>query len=31
MGPASPAITTGYLGKYATMATSADRGAVLEW
>jgi len=29
--PRPPAITTGYLGKYATMATSADRGAVLEW
>jgi dihydroxy-acid dehydratase len=29
--PRKPAITTGYLGKYASMATSADRGAVLEW
>ena len=26
-----PRITTGYLGKYATMATSADTGAILKW
>jgi dihydroxy-acid dehydratase len=26
-----PRITTGYLAKYATMATSADTGAVLKW
>lgn len=29
--PQPPRITTGYLGKYATMATSADTGAVLKW
>ena len=29
--PHPPRITTGYLGKYATMATSADTGAVLKW
>ena len=26
-----PRFKTGYLAKYAAMATSADRGAVLEW
>jgi dihydroxy-acid dehydratase len=26
-----PRITKGYLAKYATMATSADTGAVLKW
>jgi dihydroxy-acid dehydratase len=26
-----PRITTGWLGRYATMATSADTGAVLKW
>jgi dihydroxy-acid dehydratase len=26
-----PKITEGYLAKYATMATSADTGAVLKW
>ena len=26
-----PRITTGYLAKYATMATSADTGAILNW
>ena len=29
--PHPPRITTGYLGKYATMATSADTGAILKW
>jgi dihydroxy-acid dehydratase len=29
--PRPPRITTGYLAKYATMATSADTGAVLKW
>jgi dihydroxy-acid dehydratase len=29
--PREPSITHGYLGKYATMATSADTGAVLKW
>jgi dihydroxy-acid dehydratase len=29
--PRKPSITTGYLGKYATMATSADTGAILKW
>ncbi len=29
--PAKPKITAGYLAKYATMATSADTGAVLKW
>jgi dihydroxy-acid dehydratase len=29
--PKKPKITTGCLGKYATMATSADTGAVLKW
>ena len=29
--PRKPSITHGYLGKYATMATSADTGAVLKW
>ncbi|MBN2019226.1 MAG: dihydroxy-acid dehydratase [Sedimentisphaerales bacterium] len=29
--PKKPRITTGCLGKYATMATSADTGAVLKW
>jgi dihydroxy-acid dehydratase len=29
--PRKPAITTGCLGKYASMATSADTGAVLKW
>ena len=27
----APRITTGYLAKYAAMATSADTGAVLKW
>jgi len=29
--PPMPRITEGYLAKYATMATSADTGAVLKW
>jgi dihydroxy-acid dehydratase len=29
--PRKPKITTGYLTKYASMATSADTGAVLKW
>ncbi len=29
--PPKPRITTGYLAKYASMATSADTGAVLKW
>jgi dihydroxy-acid dehydratase len=29
--PHTPRITTGALGKYASMATSADTGAVLKW
>jgi dihydroxy-acid dehydratase len=29
--PRKPKISTGYLAKYATMATSADTGAVLKW
>jgi dihydroxy-acid dehydratase len=29
--PRPPRITTGYLAKYATLATSADTGAVLKW
>ncbi len=29
--PPKPRITKGYLAKYATMATSADTGAVLKW
>jgi dihydroxy-acid dehydratase len=29
--PRRPKISTGYLAKYATMATSADTGAVLKW
>jgi dihydroxy-acid dehydratase len=29
--PRKPKITTGYLAKYATMAQSADTGAVLKW
>jgi dihydroxy-acid dehydratase len=29
--PPKPRITKGYLAKYASMATSADTGAVLEW
>ncbi len=29
--PPEPRITKGYLAKYATMATSADTGAVLKW
>jgi dihydroxy-acid dehydratase len=29
--PRKPKITTGCLGKYASMATSADTGAVLKW
>ena len=29
--PRPPRITTGYLAKYATMATSADTGAILKW
>ena len=27
----APKITKGYLAKYASMATSADTGAVLKW
>jgi len=29
--PRPPSITTGYLAKYASMATSADTGAILKW
>jgi dihydroxy-acid dehydratase len=29
--PPEPRIKTGYLAKYAAMATSADTGAVLKW
>ena len=29
--PPAPRITEGYLAKYATMATSADTGAILKW
>ena len=29
--PPTPRITKGYLAKYASMATSADTGAVLKW
>lgn len=29
--PSAPKITKGYLAKYASMATSADTGAVLKW
>ena len=29
--PPKPRITRGYLAKYASMATSADTGAVLKW
>jgi len=29
--PPKPRITAGYLAKYASMATSADTGAVLKW
>ncbi|MHC4595591.1 MAG: dihydroxy-acid dehydratase [Planctomycetota bacterium] len=29
--PSAPRITKGYLAKYASMATSADTGAVLKW
>jgi len=29
--PPKPRITTGYLAKYASLATSADTGAVLKW
>ena len=29
--PPKPRITTGYLAKYASMATSADTGAILKW
>ncbi|MCK4888205.1 MAG: dihydroxy-acid dehydratase [Planctomycetes bacterium] len=29
--PKKPSITTGYLAKYASMATSADTGGVLKW
>ncbi len=29
--PPAPRITEGYLAKYASMATSADTGAVLKW
>jgi dihydroxy-acid dehydratase len=29
--PPKPRITTGYLAKYAAMATSADTGAILKW
>jgi dihydroxy-acid dehydratase len=29
--PPAPRITKGYLGKYASMATSADSGAILKW
>ncbi len=29
--PRKPNITTGCLGKYAAMATSADTGAILKW
>jgi len=29
--PPKPRITKGYLSKYASMATSADTGAVLKW
>ena len=29
--PRTPNITTGYLAKYASMATSADTGAILKW
>ncbi|MHC5073784.1 MAG: dihydroxy-acid dehydratase, partial [Planctomycetota bacterium] len=29
--PPAPRITKGYLAKYASMATSADTGAILKW
>jgi len=29
--PPKPRITKGYLAKYASMATSADTGAILKW
>ncbi|MBL7215897.1 MAG: dihydroxy-acid dehydratase [Phycisphaerae bacterium] len=29
--PRKPSITTGYVAKYASMATSADTGAILKW
>ncbi|MHC4456301.1 MAG: dihydroxy-acid dehydratase, partial [Planctomycetota bacterium] len=29
--PPKPRITQGYLAKYASMATSADTGAILKW
>jgi len=29
--PFAPRVTTGYLAKYASMATSADTGAILKW
>ena len=29
--PPKPRITTGYLAKYASLATSADTGAILKW
>jgi dihydroxy-acid dehydratase len=29
--PPEPRVTTGYLAKYASMATSADTGAILKW
>ena len=29
--PRTPSITKGYLAKYASMATSADTGAILKW
>ncbi len=29
--PREPKITKGYLAKYASMATSADTGAILKW
>ena len=29
--PPEPRITKGYLAKYASMATSADTGAILKW
>jgi dihydroxy-acid dehydratase len=29
--PRAPKVTTGYLARYAKMATSADTGAILKW
>ena len=29
--PPAPKITSGYLARYARMATSADTGAILKW